>query len=102
MAAHDRLMKLPVIKSARALRPHQVEVPWSTGRIDCIDLRAALKAHRSLAPALKPARFAALKAGEWGHSLSWGGPEGRAIELGADALWRMAREQSDDEGVDFA
>lgn len=95
-------MKLPTIKSARALRPCQVEVLWSTGRIDRIDLRAALKSNRSLAPALKPARFAALKSGEWGHSLSWGGSLGREIEIGADSLWRMAREQSDDEGVDFA
>ena len=29
-----------------------------------------------------------------GHSLSWGGPEGREIEIGADAVWRMAREQA--------
>ena len=95
-------MKLPTIKSARALPPHRVEVVWSTGRIDRVDLRTALKAHRSLAPALKRARFIAVRPGEWGHSLSWGGTEGRELEIGADALWRMAREQSEDEGVDFA
>ena len=95
-------MKLPTIQSVRALPSHRVEVVWSTGRIDRIDLRIALKAHRSLAPALTRARFAAVRRGEWGHSLSWGGPEGREIEIGADALWRMAREQFDGEGVDFA
>ena len=95
-------MKLPTIQSVRALPSHRVEVVWSTGRIDRIDLRIALKAHRSLAPALTRARFAAVRRGEGGHSLSWGGPEGREIEIGADALWRMAREQFDDEGVDFA
>ena len=36
-------MKLPTIRSARALSPHRVEVIWSTRRIDRIDVRAALK-----------------------------------------------------------
>ena len=87
-------MKLPTIKSAQALTAHQVEVTWSTGRNDKIDVKAALKAHASLAPALKKARFASVAPGEWGHSLSWGGPEGEEIEIGADAVWRMAREQA--------
>lgn len=95
-------MRLPTIRSARALSPHRVEVVWSTGRIDRIDVRAALKAHRSLAPALRKDRFAAVRPGEWGHSLTWDGRQGREIEIGADALWRMAREQSDGERVDFA
>lgn len=95
-------MKLPTIKSTRALKPHRVEVIWSTGRIDKVDVSAVLKAHASLAPALKNARFAKVAPGEWGHSLSWGGPEGREIEIGADAVWRMAREQSAQaESVDF-
>ncbi len=95
-------MKLPAIKSARALAPHKVEVIWSTGRIDKLDVGAALKAHASLAPALKKPRFAKVAAGEWGHSLSWGGPEGEEIEIGADAVWRMAREQAAQSGsVDF-
>ena len=51
-------MKLPTIKAARALAPHRVEVIWSTGRIDKVNVGAALKAHASLAPALKKARFA--------------------------------------------
>ena len=95
-------MKLPAIRSARALAPHRVEVVWSTGRIDRIDVRAALKSHRSLAPALRKTRFAAVRPGEWGHSLSWGGRQGREVEIGADALWRLAREQSGGEGVKFA
>jgi DNA-binding XRE family transcriptional regulator len=95
-------MKLPTIRSARAFSPHRVEVVWSTGRVDRIDVRAALKAHRSLAPALRKARFAAVRPGEWGHSLSWGGRKGREVEIGADALWRMAREQSGGERVEFA
>jgi len=95
-------MKLPTIKSARALSAHRVEVIWSTGRIDKVDVGAALKAHASLAPALKKARFGAVTSGEWGHSLSWGGAEGHEIEIGADAVWRMAREQSAQaEPVDF-
>lgn len=96
-------MKLPTIKSARALKPHRVEVAWSTGRIDRIDVRAALGGHRSLAAALKQPRFAKAHPGEWGHSISWGGASGREIEIGADALWRMAHEQSSGtEGADFA
>ena len=96
-------MKLPTIKSARALRPHRVEVIWSTGRIDEVDLSAALQAHDSLAPALRKARFVAVAPGEWGHSLSWGGREGAEIEIGADAVWRIAREQSTQgESTDFA
>lgn len=87
-------MKLPTIKSARALEKHRVEIVWSTGQVNQIDVAAALKAHRSLAPALKRPRFATVTAGEWGHSLSWGGTEGEEIEIGADAVWRMAREQS--------
>lgn len=87
-------MKLPTIKAARALALHQVEVIWSTGRIDKVDVGAALKAHGSLAPALKKPRFVAVEPGEWGHSLSWGGREGHEIEIGADAVWRMAREQA--------
>ena len=96
-------MKLPTIKSARALAPHRVEVIWSTGRIDKLDVGAALKAHASLAPALKKPRFARVAPGEWGHCLSWGGPQGDEIEIGADALWRLAREQTAHAGaVDFA
>ena len=87
-------MKLPTIKSARALKQYQVEVIWSTGRIDQVDVGESLKAHASLAPARRKARFAAVKPGEWGHSLSWGGPEGDEIEIGADAVWRLAREQA--------
>ena len=95
-------MKLPTLRSARALSPHRVEVVWSTGRIDRVDLRAALEAHRSLAPALRKDRFVTVRPGEWGHSLTWGGRPGREIEIGADALWRMARQQADGEHVDFA
>lgn len=95
-------MKLPVIKSARALTAHKVEVIWSTGKIDKLDVSAALRAHASLAPALKKPRFNNVAPGEWGHSLSWGGPEGGEIEIGADAVWRMAREQATGaEPVDF-
>ena len=95
-------MKLPSIKSARALAPYQVEVIWSTGRIDKIDVSAALKAHVALAPARRKARFAKVAPGEWGHSLSWGGAEGEELEIGADAVWRMAREQAvPAESVDF-
>ena len=94
-------MKLPTIKSAQALDGHQVEVVWSSGRTDCIDLRAALDAHRSLAPAKKRARFVKVQPGEWGHSLSWGGPEGSEAEIGADALWRLARQQQANGSVDF-
>ncbi|MEK7862983.1 MAG: hypothetical protein AAB295_06935, partial [Chloroflexota bacterium] len=47
-------------------------------------------------------RFAAVRPGEWGHALTWGGRRGREIEIGADALWRMARRQVDGERVDFA
>lgn len=83
-------MKLPTIKSARPLARHQVEVIWSTCRIDKVYVGAALKAHRSLAPALKKPRFVAVAPGEWGHCLSWGGREGHEIEIGADAVWRMA------------
>ena len=95
-------MKLPIIKSARALAPYQVEVIWSTGRIDKIDVGAALKAHAALAPARRKARFATVAPGEWGHSLSWGGAEGEELEIGADAVWRMAHEQAAlAESVDF-
>jgi DNA-binding XRE family transcriptional regulator len=95
-------MKLPTIRSARALAPFRVEVVWSTGRIDRIDVRAALKAHRSLAPALRKTRFATVQPGQWGHSLSWGGRQGREVEIGADALWRLAREQSGGKRVEFS
>ncbi|MSQ73151.1 MAG: hypothetical protein EXR27_17980 [Betaproteobacteria bacterium] len=96
-------MKLPTIKAARALAAHRVEVLWSTGRIDKVDVGSALKANPSLAPALRQSRFARVTPGEWGHCLSWGGPEGSEIEIGADALWRLAREQeANTETVDFA
>ena len=95
-------MKLPTIKSARSLALHRLEVIWSTGRIDKVDVGAALKGHASLAPALKKARFIKVATGQWGHSLTWGGAEGREIEIGADAVWRMAREQTAAaESVDF-
>ena len=95
-------MKLPTIKAARSLGPYRVEVIWSTGRIDEVDVGVALKAHASLAPARKKSRFAAVAPGEWGHSLSWGGPPGDEIEIGADAVWRMAHEQAAlAEGIDF-
>ena len=95
-------MKLPTIKSARAMAPYRVEVIWSTGRIDKVDVGAALKAHSSLAPALKKTRFGAVESGEWGHSISWGGAQGHELEIGADAVWRMAHEQAAQaESVDF-
>ena len=66
-------MKLPAIKSVRALQSHHVEMIWSAGRLDQIDPGAALKAHASLAPVPNKARFAEVAPDESGHALSWVG-----------------------------
>ncbi|MGH6872040.1 MAG: DUF2442 domain-containing protein [Rhizomicrobium sp.] len=70
------------IVSAKARTPATLSLKWSDGTRADVDLAALLrdKAFRALRDA---EAFAAVRVGEWGHSVEW--PSG--AELGADSLW---------------
>ena len=83
-------MDMPRIARVKVLRPaFAVEVTWTTGLIDCIDLTSPIQAQRGLMALRKPATFRQVAVGEGGHSLTWPGE----FDLGADRLHELALEQ---------
>lgn len=73
-----------------ARRGFVLMVVWADESSDTIDLTATVARIRGLAPLKKAGAFQRLRVGEWGWSVLWSGD----IDIGADTLWRMAREQA--------
>ena len=74
--------KTRTITSVKAKAPSALTLRWSDGTRAELDLAPLLrdKAFRSIRD---PFKFAAVRVGEWGHSIEW--PSG--AELSAETLW---------------
>ncbi len=83
-------MKLRSIQAAEPLPERRVRVAWDDGSESAVDLGPVLAKGGALAFLTDPATFNAVEVGERGRTLVWRDPEGDAIDLCADALWRMA------------
>lgn len=74
--------KVRTILTATTAAPADLTLEWSDGTRATIDLGIYLRA-RSLQALRNASEFAAVRVGEWGHSVEW--PSG--VELGAEVLW---------------
>lgn len=64
---------------------------WSQGGESLVDLSGPIGAFRVYEPLRSsPERFAVVSVGEYGADIVWDGD----IDMAADTLWRLAREQS--------
>ena len=81
-------LRITRVKIAKA--PFTLEVTWTTGNVDCIDLTPSIRARRGLAALRDAATFRAVTVGEGGHSLTWPGD----LDIGADRLHELALEQA--------
>ena len=82
-------MNTLTLRAARIVGPLELELDWSTGETLRLDLSAWL---RPPFDALRdPALFAQMQVDDWGgHGLNWPG----GLDLGADNLYALAREQA--------
>lgn len=85
-------MKDPNIHTVVYANGQTVTITWANGKTDRVDLSALVAELAALEVLDNAPTFAAVAVGEDGWSLLW--PSG--IEIGADTLWRMAREQAGD------
>lgn len=84
-------MKPPIITAVEAIDSTTIRIAWQDGSASSINL-AELINKPAFAPVRDPAAFARVSVGLWGHSIAWDDE----LDLGADALWRMAKEQTGD------
>lgn len=73
---------MPTISAVEATAAGRLALLWSSGQRVDLDLSSWLD-DKAFAPLRNFDTFKAVKAGDWGHSLSWPGE----IEIGADSLW---------------
>ena len=85
-------MKAPNISAVARLGGQILVITWINGKTDRVDLSALIADLAGLEPLDNAPTFDAVQVGENGWSLLW--PTG--AEIGADTLWRMAREQAGD------
>ncbi len=85
-------MKQPNIQAVVAMPGYRAAVTWTNGKRDEIPLNDMIFEYAALRPLDDPAVFSGAVVGEDGWSLRWPGGE----EIGADTLWRLAREQAGD------
>jgi Protein of unknown function (DUF2442)/Helix-turn-helix len=71
-----------ILTGVTALGVNRLHLIWSDGTAAEVDLSATLQ-NRAFAGLRDPEAFAAVKIGDWGHSLEWD----CGVEIGADALW---------------
>jgi len=83
-------MKEPNIKAVVATSSKVVSITWVSDKVDRVDLSQLVAELAGLAALDNEAVFNAVTVGEDGWSLVWPG----GAEIGADTLWRMAREQA--------
>jgi len=76
----------PVAESGR------LSIGWQDGTEDSVDIRDLLGRLKGLAPLRRAATFRRAKVGQWGWSVVWPGRR----DIGAETLWRLAREQAGD------
>jgi len=86
--------KPPLICAVKAQLPTTLEISWSTGETLPVDVSRLIQRYKLYAPLKAPTVFGKAAADEWGHSVNW--PEN--IDMGADQLYDMAREQAGEWG----
>jgi Protein of unknown function (DUF2442) len=88
------MSKPPLIRAVKAKPPATLEIGWSTGETLPVDIARLVKRFKLYAPLKKAAVFGKAKADPWGHAVNWPGD----IDLGADQLYELAREQAGEWG----
>ena len=79
------------IARVKVLKPSfTVEITWTTGNSDRINLSSSIQARRGLAALRELTTFRKVVVGEGGHSLTWPGE----LDMGADRLHELALEQA--------
>jgi len=84
------MSKPPLIRKVRAIPPAALEIAWSTGETLAVDVSALVKRFKLYAPLKNATLFAKAKRDPWGHAVNWSGD----IDMGADQLYELAREQA--------
>ena len=84
------MSKPPLIRAVKVTAPAQLEITWSTREKLTVDVSRLLKRFKLYAPLRNAAVFGRAKADPWGHAVNWPGE----IDMGADALYDLAREQA--------
>jgi Protein of unknown function (DUF2442) len=91
----DRPMsKPPLIRAVKAKPPATLEIAWRAGENSTVDVSRLIKRFKLYAPLRNAALFTRAKADPWGHAVNWPGE----IDMGADQLYELAREQAGDWG----
>jgi hypothetical protein len=86
-------MMLRTIQSVAPLPANRIRLAWDDGAQSVVDLTPVLAKGGVLALLTDPAVFNAIAVGARGRTLVWRDPEGDEIDLGADALWRLAHQR---------
>jgi Protein of unknown function (DUF2442) len=84
------MSKPPLVHAVKAKPPAMLEIVWSTGEKLTADVSRLVKRFKLYAPIRNPTVFARAKADPWGHGVNWPGE----IDMGADQLYELAREQA--------
>lgn len=88
------MSKPPLIHAVRVTAPLTLEIDWSTGETLSVNVSRPVARFKLYAPLNDPEIFAAAKADEWGHAVTWSGN----IDMGADTLYELARMQAGEWG----
>ena len=80
----------PNIQAARVIESGLIELVWSTGETLNVNLANLPKRNKAFAKLADPDFFAKIELDEWGHGIGWPG----GLDLGADRLYELSREQA--------
>ena len=85
-------MPPPRIVAVTPAEQHPVlRIRWDNGKDTLVNVSAVLNTYRFYAPLREnEALFRSVRVGDYGTDIAW--PEG--IDMSADTLWRLAREQT--------
>jgi hypothetical protein len=90
------MTKPPLIRSVKAKAPATLEIAWRSGDKLVVDVSRLIKRFKLYAPLRNATLFGKAKADPWGHAVNWPGD----IDMGADQLYELGREQSGEWGPD--
>jgi hypothetical protein len=88
------MSKPPLIQAVKAKPPATLEIAWSTGETLAVDVMRLIRRFKLYAPLKNAALFSRAKPDPWGHGVNWPGD----IDMGADQLYELAREQAGEWG----
>ncbi len=88
------MSKPPLIRAVKAKAPATLEITWSTGEKLRTEVSRLIKRFKIYAPLRNETLFGRAKTDRWGHAVNWPGD----IDMGADQLYELAREQAGEWG----